>query len=315
MLFDKYLKKHRIPKKQLYYTISTVFVLILTSISLLSYLKHVNEFKYTVPKILHKTTKLLNEGDIQLSFLEECKKIYEDDGWEVMIWYDEDINSFVQSEYPQYFYEFSQMTPRIKQVDAIRYLLMYHYGGIYSDMDAECIRAPTNFINGLQRGSTAWLSGYPEPFFLMSTPGNFFWIYSFELILRDWRKYNVRDTGGPQGLHRMATSYVTRYGKSAVRPFTMYDQSECDKIEPHGDVVCGEPTYRWIKSIEDFQPSTSYVEHKIGFIPNQLVDPTACLARIGKCKNSHCHERVDVQPFFFVHHCLFSWKSQELLHK
>jgi hypothetical protein len=87
----------------------------------------------------------------------------------------------------------------------------------------------------------------------------------------------------------------------------MNDQSECDRLEPHGDVVCGEETYRWIEAKDRFPVSQYSVDSKVGFIPNKVVDPLACLSRIGKCKHSHCHDRDDVQPFLFVHHCLESW--------
>lgn len=310
MIFEKYLKKNRIPRQQFQYALATFIIWILFMYSLGNYLTFVVEKRNTVPKILHKTTKVLDKNDIQESFYLECEDMYLNDGWEVKLWYDDDIDKFVSEKYPQYYEQFKEITPHIKQIDAIRYLLMHYYGGIYTDMDAECIRPATKFVEGLEKGSTAWLGGYPEPFFLMSTPGNEFWLFAFELILRDWRKYNVRSTGGPQGLNRMAKAYVTVKGRDAIRPFIMYDQSECDLIEPYGDVVCGESTYRWIVSKEEFPKNNLKIIDKIGFIPNNLVDPTSCLSNIGNCKLTHCHHRPDVQASLFVHHCLFGWRDQ-----
>lgn len=310
MFFEKILKKNRIPREQCKYASATLFVWFLMLVTITKYIHTSVDKMNNVPKILHKTTKVLSENDIQTSFFKECEEMYLDDGWEVKLWYDDDIDKFVHDKFSIYYDEFKAITPKIKQIDAVRYLFMYHYGGIYADMDAECIRPATNFINGIEKGSTAWLAGYPEPFFLMSTPGNEFWLFAFKLILQDWQKYNVRSTAGPQGLNRMAKSYVSVMGQDSIRPFVMYDQSECDKIEPHGDVVCGDPTYRWIEAKEQFKKSSRDIIHKIGFIPNKIVDPTSCLSRIGSCKLSHCHDRPDVQPFLFVHHCLFGWRDQ-----
>ena len=310
MFIEQYLKKNRIPRQHCHYAFATFLVWIMFLYTIGMYLKLLSDINGTVPKILHKTTKVLTANDIQTSFFKECEEMYLKDGWEVKLWYDDDIDLFIAEHYPHYFQQFKEITPKIKQVDAVRYLFMHHYGGIYIDMDAECIRPATNFVDGIEKGSTAWIAGYPEPFFLMSTPGNRFWIFAFELILRDWKKYNVRSTAGPQGLNRMAKAYVSVMGQDAIRPFVMYDKSECNRIEPHGDVVCGKPTYRWIESKEKFKKSTHEINDKIGFIPNKLLDPTACLANIGSCKTSHCHDRKDVQSSLFVHHCLFSWKDQ-----
>lgn len=274
------------------------------------YLQIVMDRESHIPKILHKTSRALIQGDLQTSFYEECKVMYESDGWDVKLWDDDMIDLFVAEHYPQYFKRFKEITPHIKQVDAVRYLFMHHYGGIYLDMDDECIRTPTKFIEGITKGPTAWMTGYPETHFLMSTPGNEFWIFAFEMILRDWKRYNVRSTGGPQGLNRMAKAYTMLKGRDAIRPFVMNDQSECDRIKPEGDVVCGEETYRWIVSRHDFPVSRDPVKYKIGFVPSGLFDPLACLERLGDCRYSHCHDRDDVLDSFSVHHCLFTWKSQ-----
>lgn len=310
MFIEKQLKANRIPRSHCKNFILFIIIFVIVMLSFTKYLRTLVVNHNTIPKILHKTTRALDEKDIQTSFFNECREMYTDDGWEVKLWMDDDIDKFVMEEFPQYYIKFIDITPKIKQIDAVRYLFMYRYGGIYTDMDSECIRSPTAFVEGIEKGSTAWISGYPETFFLMSTPGNRFWIFAFELILRDWKKYNVRSTGGPQGLNRMAKAYVAIHGQDALRPFVMYDETECDRIEPHGDVKCGEPTYRWIEAKNSFKESNIKIYDKIGFIPNKIVDPLECLSRIGSCKYSHCHARKDVTPFLFVHHCLFSWRGQ-----
>lgn len=188
---------------------------------------------------------------------------------------------------------------------------MYYHGGVYLDMDAECLRPIGNFVDGLSRGSTAIVGGYPEPFFMMSTVGNKFWLYAFEKIIDEWKNYNVRQTGGPQGLQRMLKQYVSEFGQDAIRPFTMANVEECKLIQPPGDVKVGEETYRWITSREDFPIKPFRVRDKVSFIPNQIVDPTACLYGIGNCRREHCHDREDLKGALFVHHCLESWGGEQ----
>jgi hypothetical protein len=264
-----------------------------------------------IPKILHRShpdfTSLKYPKD---EFRLECNQMHRN--WEIKEWTDTDIDQFVRTKYPKYYQRFSEMQPIIRRVDAVRYLWMHYFGGAYLDMDVECIRPMDSLIDSLPKGNTAWGGGYLEPFVMISTPGNYFWIYAFEQILRDWRKYNVRSTGGPQGLARMVKNYVNDYGLDAVRLFSISDKDVADGIYPYGDVVAGEETWRWIESKEQFKESKVPVEHKVGFFPGSIFDPTACLQKIGSCRWTHCHERKDeyIQKAYTVHHCMFSWKDQ-----
>lgn len=306
------LKKHRIAKFEIIKNVGVILLFAFIYAYLMYSVSSTFNNNNTVPKILHKLTKDLKPDDITTDFYNECKEMYNRDGWIVRTWYDKDIDEFVKRTYPSYYKRFNEIQPHIKKVDAVRYLIMHYYGGVYADMDSECLRPMTRFIEGLPHDtSTAWITGYPEPWFLMSVPGNYFWIYAFEKILRDWNKYNVRSTAGPQGLNRMLQQYAMEYGQDVFQDFSMSDKSECVIIQPPGDVKLNEKTHRWIISKEDFKKSEIKVEHKIGFLPNQIFDPTACLAKIKSCKYKHCHDRDDLVGAFFVHHCHYSWKPSK----
>lgn len=267
----------------------------------------------TIPKILHRTSADFKHLKYPKDeFHQECKSIYSSDGWKVLEWEDDDIEMFVKSTFPMYYKPFMEMEPPIRRIDAVRYLWMYEHGGLYLDMDVECIRSVDKLIDAFPKGSTAWIMGFPEPFVMMSTKGNFFWLYAFERILRDWRKYNVRSTGGPQGLDRIAKNYVRSHGIDAVRLFSISDKSVADSIYPPGDVVVGEETWRWIHPPTDFAKKNLRVDHKVGFFPGNLFDPTACLAKLGECKWGHCHDRPEeyIKKSYAIHHCMFSWSNQ-----
>lgn len=109
--------------------------------------------------------------------------------------------------FPEFFERWNDMTPYIRKVDTVRYMLMHHYG-VYVDADAECVQPATEFIQGLPKESTAGLAGFPEPFFLMSTPGHPFWIFVLENILEHWKHLHIRRRSGPQGLNQWAVEWV-----------------------------------------------------------------------------------------------------------
>ena len=126
----------------------------------------------------------------------------------------------------------------------------------------------------------------------------------------------MRSSSGPQGLNNMAKKWVQlNGGQGRLRPFVMYDASEAERIKPTNDIIVGEETYRWIISKNDFEKSNDTIfEDQLGFIPNQIVDPTGCLAKIGDCRYSHCHDRKDIRESgaLFVHHCHESWGGESV---
>ena len=69
------------------------------------------------------------------------KKLAEDNGMQYKLWSDEELDSFVKSEYPD-FYDccYSQYPAKIQKIDAARPLILHRYGGIYADMDTTCRR-------------------------------------------------------------------------------------------------------------------------------------------------------------------------------
>ena len=48
---------------------------------------------------------------------------------------DEDIIKFIERVYPEYLEVFTNLEYKIEQIDFFRYLAVYHYGGLYLDLD------------------------------------------------------------------------------------------------------------------------------------------------------------------------------------
>lgn len=54
-----------------------------------------------------------------------------------ILWTDDTIDRFVREQYPWFYQTFRTYKLPISKTDAVRYLLLHHYGGIYSDLDVE----------------------------------------------------------------------------------------------------------------------------------------------------------------------------------
>lgn len=48
---------------------------------------------------------------------------------------DDSITTFIKEQYPEYYPTFVNLKYKIQQIDFFRYIAIYHYGGIYLDLD------------------------------------------------------------------------------------------------------------------------------------------------------------------------------------
>lgn len=59
--------------------------------------------------------------------------------WTYIYWNEKAILAFLNKYYPKYLSKYHAFTYDIQRWDAIRYLILLHYGGIYVDFDYECL--------------------------------------------------------------------------------------------------------------------------------------------------------------------------------
>ncbi|KAJ7764992.1 glycosyltransferase family 32 protein [Mycena maculata] len=91
-----------------------------------------------IPRILHQTWKTGTLPDKWKSISQECRDMMPD--YEYMLWTDESSREFIARHYPWFLNTFDDYSYAILRADAIRYFVLYHYGGIYLDLDIGCLR-------------------------------------------------------------------------------------------------------------------------------------------------------------------------------
>ncbi|CZT48347.1 related to SUR1 protein [Rhynchosporium secalis] len=67
--------------------------------------------------------------------------------WEYMLWTESTSRQFIQDEYPWMLKTYDGYRYPVQRVDAVRYFVLYHYGGIYLDLDNGCLRDLTPLTN------------------------------------------------------------------------------------------------------------------------------------------------------------------------
>ena len=107
-----------------------------------------------IPKTIHQIfwdfsgeNKTLNDFPIfqDCNFVvEQRSKSY---GFEHKVWSYKDCEDLLKYHYPHYLQLWDDFSEPVMKCDFIRYIILYHYGGIYMDMDMYPLRDFTEFLS------------------------------------------------------------------------------------------------------------------------------------------------------------------------
>ena len=132
-----------------------------------------------IPRIIHQTWKNDRIPRRYRSFVDSWRTNHPE--WEWRLWTDEDNLQFVTDSYPSLLTLYTSFPLQIQRVDFIRYLILSTYGGVYVDLDLECIRNIEPVLHGhacvlsFEHPDHAQQHGVPfivSNAFMASTPGH-----------------------------------------------------------------------------------------------------------------------------------------------
>jgi len=181
--------------------------MLLIAILLLLILINFSIKKYTnsIPKIIHQTAP--SDKSKWHKMWPKCQEswIRNFPGWEYRMWTDEDLDEFMSSYYPDYYEMYTSYDVNIKRIDAARYFILREYGGLYADMDFECIK---NFESLLPPDKVSVAeSAYEGEGFqnaLMASPrAHPFWDCVIDDLVKHSRDSHVHFATGPQVIVRV----------------------------------------------------------------------------------------------------------------
>lgn len=184
----------------------------------------------SIPQIIHQTWKT---EDVPYKYREFQKSwIDHHPNWEYKFWTDKDNLTLISDQYPWLLSTYESFPYSIQRVDVARILYLHAYGGIYADLDLECLK-PTGallkdhaVVLGREcKGMGTYIRehDYVSNSFMASVPGHPFWEDLLHEILRCTRPryrlepvlFYVLSTTGP----RMLDKVVTRYSQSDMIVF------------------------------------------------------------------------------------------------
>lgn len=125
------------------------------------------------------------------------------------LWDDADNLAFVKKEFPWFLPTYEGYDREIKRADAIRYMFLYRFGGIYADMDFECLKPFDELLEkfegydiilgSMESDGNPWnISNSIPNAIMISKPGCEFWIRLLELLVKKSKgTYRVEEATGP----------------------------------------------------------------------------------------------------------------------
>jgi mannosyltransferase OCH1-like enzyme len=155
--------------------------------------------------------------------------------WEYRFWDRQAIENFMETHYPDLIPHYRSFPYNVQRWDAVRYLILYHFGGLYADMDYECMEP----LDTLLGDSTCCIGMEPKhhalrynmPFIagnalMAATPGhNYFkmviddlWIHQKDMEIIDNKGMAVMNTTGPFMITRLYSACISKEDITLLPP-------------------------------------------------------------------------------------------------
>lgn len=197
------------------------------------------------PKIIFQTWKTYTPPAKMAYWAQTWKDNNPD--YKYVLWDDADNRKFVEEHYKWFLPTYDGYDVEIKRADAIRYMFLHKYGGIYADMDFECLKpfdtlletySGYDIILGkMESGSDAneWHSSNNIPNAIMiSKAGLSFWIQVLKRMIEKAGKGRPEVETGPIVLKEVYSSAyfdkIKLLDSSALYPIS-WVTAEAERVE------------------------------------------------------------------------------------
>ena len=187
----------------------------------------------TFPKIIFQTWKSKTDIPANMEYWSSTWKKNHPD-YKYILWDDADNRTFVKKYFAGFLPTYDSYDKEIKRADAIRYMFLYKYGGIYADMDFESLKpldklldeyACYDILLGSIRSSwKPWHMRNNIPNAIMiSKPANAFWLHVLQAMQeRAGKAKEVEEETGPMVLKDVYEKMRWEFNMCVLYPEILY---------------------------------------------------------------------------------------------
>lgn len=177
-----------------------------------------------------------------------------------LLWDDIDNRNFIAKYYPWFLSIYDAYPREIYRADAVRYFFLYQFGGLYADMDTECLRP----VDPLFESGDVWLGrmGNDRHFsqsipnaIMASRPFQEFWLLAIYLLVENAEGLDARaprigpeTMTGPILLKRAYDTYMGAEGSGVRKMIQRIASRLPDNLQPRAKAT----------QVELLEPDTWY---------------------------------------------------------
>ncbi|GLY66495.1 glycosyltransferase [Amycolatopsis taiwanensis] len=163
----------------------------------------------SIPALIHQTWRDMNVPARWRKWVDSWRRHHP--GWDYRLWTDADSRSFIAEHYSWFVPIYDSYPDPVMRADAIRYFLLDHFGGVYVELDVECLRPVGELLTGrelvlgcepsvhtrLPPARQRGLERIVGNAFIASRPGHPFWAHAHRELVRTHRLPGSLDASGP----------------------------------------------------------------------------------------------------------------------
>jgi len=174
-----------------------------------------------VPRTIHQLWKNEVVPDRYRAFCESWRR--HNPGWTYRLWTDADLLELVEARYPGWLPIFNGYERAISRADLGRYLVLDAFGGVYADLDCECLRPigplvdDAGFLIAVEPAAHNRYYGTEQVIcisFIASAPGHPFWRTVLDEVRGSTDRDGVLEQTGPLMMNR---AYARFEAKASIR--------------------------------------------------------------------------------------------------
>ena len=214
-----------------------------------------------VPRTIHQTWKTEDIPDAWKPYQQSWLQAHQD--WRYVLWTDAANRALIAERYPAFLPTYDAFPRDIQRVDAAKYFILYTHGGVYVDLDCECVKPIDPLIarGGAIVGRTR--DGVIECALFASPPGHPLWEVAFRRMRSPGlfaRLLGRVPLPVPQASHVLLTT-GTRMMAGAVREYG----AALSRGAARAGLTVHPPVHfssrSWLARFESFNGADAFVRH------------------------------------------------------
>ena len=223
-----------------------------------------------IPKIIHQTwkSKDIPETQFRKKWRDSWREYHPD--WKFVFWTDQDIDNFVREQYPGFYAFFNSYELSIEKVDAVRYLILKSYGGVYLDLDMECFRSINSLVEKHDLIFQSREQGGITNAIFASAKGHWVWNNIENTLMMSVNESKpLRSTGPLMLTHHLGRSDVLKKSSTFIgQPgthFFPFSSANAHKYLNHGGNDFDETTYAAHRFTASWVNSKTFLQKALEF--------------------------------------------------